>query len=235
MKTTVSAVLAFAAAVLAKPVITNSSFNVEKGKPFTVTYTGCENGCTITLKKGDPENLETVEVLTTQATGNSFTWTPTDDLDSDRYAFEIKDESGETNYSQMWNLDGDDSSSTASESATATETVTSSASSVSATSTTESTSGTSTETETETETETSTSTSASSTETETETETSTSTESSTSTTLSTSTTTTESTSTSARPTFTNINGDDNEDAAPRAFTSPLGLVLVTVAALMLFN
>ncbi|KAL2161430.1 hypothetical protein VTH06DRAFT_7991 [Thermothelomyces fergusii] len=226
MKFSVSAILAFAAAALARPRFTNSNFFIEEGQPFTLTWEGAAGTVDIKLKTGDPENLETVAVLAGEITGNSFTWTPTD-LPSGTYAFEITDETGESNYSKQWVYEGTDLSSSAVPS-TEDSTATSTFSSVLSTITSESTTEISTETETESETTTET-------ETETETETTTtSSEEAPSTTLFTTTTEqTPSTTSDPQPT-TSIANLTGEDAAQR-FTSPLGLVLVTVAALLLFN
>ncbi|KAL2199904.1 Ser-Thr-rich glycosyl-phosphatidyl-inositol-anchored membrane family-domain-containing protein [Corynascus similis CBS 632.67] len=205
MKFSVGAVLAFAAAALALPKFTNSDFTITEGEPFTLKWTDAEGPVTITLKTGPEENLQTVTVLTSGETGNEFTWTPSD-LPSGTYAFEITDSTEEPNYSVRFPYTGTASSST-SLSSTITSTETSSETS--------STSASSTSTETETETSTTTSSS----------------ESSTSTTSSTSTSTEGPTSTrGSEPT----NDPENLNSGQR-FASPLGFVLVTVAALIFFN
>jgi hypothetical protein len=96
--------LTLATAVLAKPAFTNTAFDVQEGKPFQLTFTGCESGCTILLKNGPASDLKTVDTLTTSATG-SFTWTP-EGLPSDTYAFEIKDTAGEVNWSSRFEYEG---------------------------------------------------------------------------------------------------------------------------------
>ncbi|KAL2122841.1 hypothetical protein VTJ04DRAFT_3296 [Mycothermus thermophilus] len=104
MKFSVAAVLAFAAAALAKPFITNTSFNIEEGKPFTLTWEGAQGAVTIEVLTGSSDNLKVVTTVGT-AEGTSFTWTP-DNLPSGTYAFRITDESGEANYSMMWSYQG---------------------------------------------------------------------------------------------------------------------------------
>jgi hypothetical protein len=59
--TTVSALAAVAAA---KPAFTNSNFNIKQGQSFTLTYTGCDSGCTIILENGGANNLQPVQTLT---------------------------------------------------------------------------------------------------------------------------------------------------------------------------
>jgi hypothetical protein len=68
MKFSVGTVLAFAAAVLAKPILTNSNYNVEEGKPFTLTWSDAQGPVTITLMTGDPSNLKEVRTITCKET-----------------------------------------------------------------------------------------------------------------------------------------------------------------------
>lgn len=64
MKYSVAAVSALVAVALAKPEFLNSKFEVQEGKPFTLEYSGCSDGCTITLQTGASSNLKDVKVLT---------------------------------------------------------------------------------------------------------------------------------------------------------------------------
>ncbi|CAH0049597.1 unnamed protein product [Clonostachys solani] len=96
-----AAVLAFAAAVAAQPAFLNTQFNVVTGQPFTLQYTGCEAGCTILLKSGPSGNLNTVQTLTTSATGSSTTVTVSN-VPAGTYAFEIIDSTGANNYSEQF-------------------------------------------------------------------------------------------------------------------------------------
>ncbi|KAI8712913.1 GPI-anchored domain-containing protein [Fusarium sp. LHS14.1] len=105
--------------VAARPVFTNTNFDVEQGTPFTLHYQGCDDGCTIALMTGDSANLRVEEELTTSATGDSFTFTLSD-LDAGTYAFRITSGS-DSSYSTLFELDGD-SGSSESETAASSET-----------------------------------------------------------------------------------------------------------------
>ncbi|CAM1506919.1 Fc.00g065600.m01.CDS01 [Cosmosporella sp. VM-42] len=106
MKYSIAAIAAFAALVVAKPAFTNSAFDVEEGKPFEITFSGCEGGCTIVLQNGDSDNTKDVETLTSSAEGDSFTFTPKG-LPSDTYNFKItNNDSGEENFSAQFEYSG---------------------------------------------------------------------------------------------------------------------------------
>ncbi len=67
MKFSVGAVLAFAAAALAKPVLLNSNYQITEGEPFTLKWNNAEGPVTITLMTGnDPNNLKKVTDLTSK-------------------------------------------------------------------------------------------------------------------------------------------------------------------------
>ncbi|KAL7924022.1 hypothetical protein ACQKWADRAFT_288571 [Trichoderma austrokoningii] len=106
MKYSVAAVSAFAAAALAKPAFTNLSFEVEVGKPFTLTFTGCSAGCDIELQTGASNNLKDVKAVATGATGTSATVT-LDKIPSGTYNFKITDSNGDSNYSAQFPVQGD--------------------------------------------------------------------------------------------------------------------------------
>ncbi|KAK4151193.1 hypothetical protein C8A00DRAFT_45558 [Chaetomidium leptoderma] len=148
MKFSVGTVLAFAAAALAKPVLLNSDFAVEEGKPFTLKWNNAEGPVTVSLMKGDPLNLDKVEDILVSSTATSFTWTPTD-LPSGTYAFAISDTSADPlNYSQQFEYVGTgptSSSSSVSSSASHSSTSASVSSTASSTSSSESSSTTSSE------------------------------------------------------------------------------------------
>ncbi|KAL7798580.1 hypothetical protein V8C37DRAFT_368365 [Trichoderma ceciliae] len=133
MKYSVAAISAFAAVALAKPQFLNSAFQVEEGKPFTLQYSGCDAGCTITLQTGASDNLKDVKVLATSATGASTTVT-LEDLPSGTYSFKITDKSNQSNYSQQFSFQG---SAVASASASSASTATSAAETETASATTE--------------------------------------------------------------------------------------------------
>ncbi|KAI8718861.1 GPI-anchored domain-containing protein [Fusarium sp. LHS14.1] len=106
MKYTFATIAAFASVALAQPAFLNSKFDVEEGKPFTIKYSGCEGGCTITLQNGKSTDTKDVEVLTATAEGDSFTFTP-GNLPSDTYNFKIKNnEDGTVNYSGQFAYEG---------------------------------------------------------------------------------------------------------------------------------
>ncbi|KAL6867791.1 hypothetical protein J3F83DRAFT_738038 [Trichoderma novae-zelandiae] len=137
MKYSVAAVSAFVAVALAKPEFLNSVFEVQEGKPFTLEYSGCSSGCTITLQTGASSNLKDVKVLATSATGSSTTVT-LEDLPSGTYNFKITDKSGESNFSSQFPFQGTGVASSSATSATGTkETETASSTTEAATSTTE--------------------------------------------------------------------------------------------------
>ncbi|KAK4230675.1 hypothetical protein QBC38DRAFT_452006 [Podospora fimiseda] len=148
MKFSVATVAAFAALVLAKPEFTNSSFNgVEEGKPFTLTWRNAQGTVTIDVITGEDEgSLSPVAVQTVTITtgeSGSVTYTPSN-LPSGKYAFRIRDESGDgPNYSKLIDYTGTGPVTTATSKTT---TVTKTSTSASSTETTE------TETETTTQT-----------------------------------------------------------------------------------
>ncbi|PHH64564.1 hypothetical protein CDD81_4343 [Ophiocordyceps australis] len=101
---TLSALAAFA--VAEQPKFLNTEFNVKEGQDFPLKFSGCASTCTISLRKGPSNNLETVQSLTTSASGGVFNFSPKG-LPSDTYAFEIKDNaSGEVNYSVQFPYQG---------------------------------------------------------------------------------------------------------------------------------
>lgn len=56
--------LSMAALAVAKPAFLNTAFDVQEGQPFTLEFSGCESGCTITLQHGPNENLLDFKPLT---------------------------------------------------------------------------------------------------------------------------------------------------------------------------
>ncbi|RSL66798.1 hypothetical protein CEP54_003569 [Fusarium duplospermum] len=106
MKYTFATIAAFASVAMATPAFLNSKWDVQEGKPFTIKYSGCEGGCTITLQNGKSSDTKDVTVLTATAEGDSFTFTP-GDLPSDTYNFKIKNnEDGTVNYSGQFPYQG---------------------------------------------------------------------------------------------------------------------------------
>lgn len=65
MKYSIAILSAATLATAVRPVLLNSVYNVVEGEPFTLTFQGCEDGCTITVEHGeDEESMKPVEVLT---------------------------------------------------------------------------------------------------------------------------------------------------------------------------
>lgn len=64
MKYIVATLAALASVALAKPALTNTAFDVVEDKPFAITYSGCEAGCTIILQNGESDDLNDFETLT---------------------------------------------------------------------------------------------------------------------------------------------------------------------------
>ncbi|KAL1965813.1 hypothetical protein VTN77DRAFT_5134 [Rasamsonia byssochlamydoides] len=97
------------------------------GIPATFKWTGGNGPATITLERGDPNDLKEIKVLTENGQNGEFTWIPTADLaDGSDYAFRISQD-GQVNYSGQIQVTGGDSNqrkdeTSATESATTTAT-----------------------------------------------------------------------------------------------------------------
>lgn len=225
MKASGAAVLSFAALVAAEPIFLNSDYTVVAGEPFTLTFEGCEGGCTITLETGPEDLLEPVQELTSSATGGEFTFTLEDTLPTTNYAFRIvNNESGEYNFSEMFEFEGSDEAVTTTEVTTTTE----------ATSTVES-----TETTTTSEVESTTTTTEEESTTTTSTEESTTT-TTTSTSVSTTPTPESTTTTEEEETSTTTSAEETEsttvpDGGAGSLGRPMALVGAAVGAMLLFN
>ena len=61
--TTIAASLLVSGVVAEKPYITNSEINPKEDTPYELTFTGCEEGCTITLQEGPKGNLKSFKTL----------------------------------------------------------------------------------------------------------------------------------------------------------------------------
>lgn len=107
MKYSIAAASTLAAMAMAvKPEFLNTSFDVAEGEPFTLEFSGCETGCTVTLQTGSQDDLKDVKELSTGATGGSLTVT-LEDVPTGSYNFKItNNESGEENYSIVFDYDG---------------------------------------------------------------------------------------------------------------------------------
>ncbi|KAI0008905.1 Ser-Thr-rich glycosyl-phosphatidyl-inositol-anchored membrane family-domain-containing protein [Xylariaceae sp. FL0662B] len=223
MKSIIAAALAILPALANALMITNSNFNgIQAGKPFTITWTDASGPVTLTLKTGDPNNLVTVDTITSGQTGNSFTWTPSASLPSGEYAMEISDGSG-VNYSLQFPFSGGSASSSYT-SATSTS-VSSSSITVSATTSTTSTSSTATASSTTTASSTSTTTTGSSSSSAT----SSGTSSSESTSANSTSSSTSSRTTSAAASQTSLPNTNDAQSAVAPFVAP---VLAVVGAVL---
>ncbi|KAK2046980.1 hypothetical protein LZ31DRAFT_551776 [Colletotrichum somersetense] len=131
MKTFTSVLVAGFAALAQAVQLTNSNFDVEAGKPFTITWSDAQGPVTLTLKNGPSTNLVTVQSIATGQSGTSFVWTPSTTLPSDQYAIEISDGTGTPNYSEQFSL-ATDVTASASASASATTAASSAASTTAA-------------------------------------------------------------------------------------------------------
>ncbi|KAI0144613.1 hypothetical protein GGR57DRAFT_507306 [Xylariaceae sp. FL1272] len=99
------------------------------GKPFEIQWEGSD-GATFTLTlldASDPANVKVVEVLDADEKAFSYTWTPSDTLESGHYAFLISDGT-DVNYSEQWlyeaSQSGDGGSSGSAESSSESSTTT---------------------------------------------------------------------------------------------------------------
>lgn len=99
---------ALVATALSQLTIDTYPTSVEAGKTYTVEYSPKDNTpTTFILRKGLSTNLDTVETLTTSATGGSFSWTVSSKyVDGTDYALEIRREGQTPNYSGQFPLTG---------------------------------------------------------------------------------------------------------------------------------
>ncbi|KAF2836412.1 hypothetical protein M501DRAFT_236858 [Patellaria atrata CBS 101060] len=78
------------------------------GVPTTISYVApdLEDPVTITLRRGESGNLDTIATLTSSATGGSYRWTPDEDLPVGAdYALQIT-QGDEINYSGQFTIAG---------------------------------------------------------------------------------------------------------------------------------
>ncbi|TRX92730.1 hypothetical protein FHL15_006404 [Xylaria flabelliformis] len=102
-------VLVLASALLLGPCwavqFTTTEYNVLQGKPFTLQWEGAKGPVEISLLNAESlNNFETVQVIDSGDTRNSYTWTPPDLLLAGTYAFGISD-GVDKNYSPVWDYD----------------------------------------------------------------------------------------------------------------------------------
>ncbi|EEP76723.1 predicted protein [Uncinocarpus reesii 1704] len=102
------AALVASTAAQARLAFTSFPSNVQVGKPVVVTWSGGipTKPVTITLRKGPSDDLKDVAVLTSTATGGTFTWTPSSSLvDGPDYALQIS-QGSEINYTNLFPITG---------------------------------------------------------------------------------------------------------------------------------
>lgn len=87
---------------------TSAPTSVQAGSEVTIKYNAqnLNEPATITLRKGDPDNLQTVQVIASSATNGTFNWIVPDYLENaDDYALEIS-QGDDNNYSGEFSLSG---------------------------------------------------------------------------------------------------------------------------------
>ncbi|KNG44568.1 extracellular matrix protein [Stemphylium lycopersici] len=104
---TILSAAAFAALAAALEINDFPAEGVVAGQTYTITYSPADDTpTTFILRQGRSTDLDTIGTLTTSATGGSFEWTPSTDLENEAdYALQIQQ--GETiNYSAQFPLTG---------------------------------------------------------------------------------------------------------------------------------
>lgn len=108
-----AAILSFATLCLSQSnnlAFTSTPSSVTAGTPVLISYTApnLQNAVTITLRKGDPNDLQTISTLTSSAKGGNYTWIPLSSLqDGDDYALQLE-QGNDVNYSGEFSLSGSD-------------------------------------------------------------------------------------------------------------------------------
>lgn len=104
-----TAILASTTLGLAQAAIfTNTHFvGLTAGQPFDITFTKADGPVTIELMSGDVYNLQLIQTLATDVSGEHFSWVPTGTLCVDTYSLRITDKSGIPNYSASFPLTED--------------------------------------------------------------------------------------------------------------------------------
>ncbi|BFZ62149.1 hypothetical protein YB2330_003231 [Saitoella coloradoensis] len=140
-----SAFFAAAAALLAKSVLAqenailapSAGSEIAAGQDFLIRWSPTTTGSvTLTLRKGDPNNFDTIGTIASGLNNNgSYTWAVRDTLTpADDYAVQITDDTDEsTNYSHLFSIVSGSTSSSAAASASAASSSAAPASSVTTT------------------------------------------------------------------------------------------------------
>ncbi|MCJ1419785.1 hypothetical protein MMC32_006141 [Xylographa parallela] len=122
--------LLFGASIIAAAVAQNTTLiafttlpgaTVQAGVPVQLAWSGGDgvSAVTITLKQGPQTDLTTVAIITGDATGNSYTWTPSSSLpNADDYALQISQGIDDSNYSGTFSLTGGSTTTSMSSSST---------------------------------------------------------------------------------------------------------------------
>ncbi|KAH6895910.1 hypothetical protein B0T10DRAFT_603498 [Thelonectria olida] len=91
------------------PTFLNRSLNIVQNEPFTLKFSGCDGGCTLTLLNCPSTDLREVKVLSSDISGESYTFTLSG-LPADTYGFKLEDnDSGDITYIMQSELEDDDS------------------------------------------------------------------------------------------------------------------------------
>ncbi|EFR02152.1 extracellular matrix protein [Nannizzia gypsea CBS 118893] len=107
-KTLLAGAALIAAVAAEKLAFTSFPSGLTAGQPFTVTWTGgnADLPVTITLRHGPSDDLKDVSILTSSATGGSYTFTPSTSLVSGTdYALQIS-QGSEINYTGLFTITG---------------------------------------------------------------------------------------------------------------------------------
>ncbi|KAK8218382.1 Ser-Thr-rich glycosyl-phosphatidyl-inositol-anchored membrane family-domain-containing protein [Phyllosticta capitalensis] len=103
------ALVASAVAQSADVSLTEYPSNVQAGQTYTIKYTATDlsKPCTLTLRRGDPNDLSTVATITTNAVGGSYEWKADSNLVAGKdYAFQIQ-QGSQINYSGQFTVKSD--------------------------------------------------------------------------------------------------------------------------------
>lgn len=159
-----SASLLAVALAQTKIAFTSVPAEVEAGDTYNITWGGGNDSpVTLTLRKGDPNDLETIDILADGVRGSSYEWEVDDDLESGNdYALQITQGQNDINYSGQFSVSDGRGSSRSSGSASATSTSSDNSTSTTSGSSSQTTNGTTSSTESSNSTESSTTTESSS-------------------------------------------------------------------------
>ncbi|KAK5079816.1 hypothetical protein LTR70_003985 [Exophiala xenobiotica] len=107
-----------AAPLLALAVAQNIAFTstpalVEAGESYNITWGGGDDtGVTVTLRRGNPQDLTTIDTIADNVIANYYVWEAPESLESgDDYALQITQGQSDINYSGLFSVEGGSSSS----------------------------------------------------------------------------------------------------------------------------